>query len=222
VATHLDVTTKRTIADLAADEPSLEDHDTVRSYATAVEPGLHVYAAPASPALAELVTPQVVDRVLKTARAMYEVVVIDAGSHLNEVSLNLLDAADTVIVPVRPEMAALKATLSLTTYLREIGALRPGTLYVANHMFSREMVKLRDIESVLGARVAVEIPNDPYDFLKAVNEGVPVVRAAPKSVAAQRLARLAVLALGTSRIVERPPQEKKARRRLLPGLRLSR
>jgi len=217
IVTHLDVTTKRTIADLAADEQSLDDPDVVRSYATSVEPGLHVYAAPASPALAELVTPQVVDQLLKTARGMYEVVVVDAGSHLNEATLNMLETADTVIVTVRPELAALKAVLSLTTYLREIGALRPGTLYVANHLFSREMVKLRDIESVLGARVAVEIPYDSYGFLKAVNEGVPIVRTAPKSVAAQRLARLAALALGESRIVERPPQEK-TRRRLLSGL----
>ena len=221
IATHLDVTTKRTIADLAADEQALDDPDVVRSYATTVEPGLHVYAAPASPALAELVTPEIVDRLLKTARGMYDVVIIDAGSQLNEATLNVVDAADVMIVAVRPEMAALKAVLSLTNYLREIGALKPGTLYVANHLFGAEMVKLRDIESLLGARMAVEIPHDPYHFLKAVNEGVPIVRAAPKSVAAQRLARLAAIALGESRVMERPPQER-ARRRLLPGLRLSR
>jgi len=222
VVTHLDVNTKRTIADLAADEHALDDPDLMRSYATTVEPGLHVYAAPASPALAELVTPAVVERLLKTARGMYEAIVIDAGSHLDDVTLNVLDAADTVIIAVRPEMAALRAVLSLTTYLREIGALGPGTVYVANHLIGREMVKLRDIESVLGARVAVEIPNDPFAFLKAVNEGVPVILAAPKSAAAQRLARLAAIALGESRTVERPRPEGGGGRRLLAGLRVSR
>jgi pilus assembly protein CpaE len=219
--TYLDVSTKRTIAELAADDPALDDAELMRSYATRVEPGLHVYAAPASPALAELITPDVVARLLKTARATYEVVVIDAGSHLDEATLNVLDSADAVIVAIRPEMAALRAVLSLNAYLREIGALHQGTLYVANHLFAKEMVKLRDMEEVLGARISVEIPHDPYAFVKAVNEGVPIVRAAPRSVAAQRLGQLAALALGESRLAERPTPQR-GRRRLLPGLRASR
>jgi len=221
VVTYLDVSTKRTLAELAADEQALEDQETVRSYASTVPPGLQVYAAPASPALAELVTPAIVGRLLKTARAMYEVVIIDAGSHLDESILQVLEAADAVIVTVRPEIAALRAVLALGTYLHESGAMPKNTIYVANHLFSKEMVKLRDIEGVLGARVAVEIPNDPVAFLRAVNEGVPVVRAAPKSVAAQRLARLAAMALGDTRPIERTVPAK-ARRRLLPGLRASR
>jgi pilus assembly protein CpaE len=219
--TYLDVSTKRTIGELAADDPALDDAELMRSYATRVEPGLHVYAAPASPALAELITPDVVARLLKTARATYEVVVIDAGSHLDEATLNVLDSADAVIVAIRPEMAALRAVLSLNAYLREIGALHQGTLYVANHLFAKEMVKLRDMEEVLGARISVEIPHDPYAFVKAVNEGVPIVRAAPRSVAAQRLGQLAALALGESRLAERPTPQR-GRRRLLPGLRASR
>jgi pilus assembly protein CpaE len=222
VVTHLDISAKRTITDLAADDPALDDAELMRSYATTVESGLHVYAAPASPALAELITPEVVTRLLKTARATYEVVVIDAGSHLDEATLNVLESADALIVAIRPEMAALKAVLSLNAYLREIEALRSSTIYVANHLFAKEMVRLRDIEDVLGARVAVEIPYDPYAFLKAVNEGVPIVRAAPRSVAAQRLARLAAMALGESRVVERPAPQGGGRRRLLPGLRASR
>lgn len=219
VVTHLlpNVTTKRTIADLAGDEPAMDDPDLLRSYATTVEPGLHIYAGPASPALAELVTPQKVERMLKTARSAYEAIVVDAGSHLDDTSLGVLEAADQVIIVVRPEMAGLRAVAALTAYLREIRALRPGTLYVVNHLSGREMVRLRDIEQVLGTRVAVEIPPDPYIFLRAVNEGEPVVRAAPKSAAAQRLVRLAEMALGESRIVAAPKHEK-TRRRLLPRL----
>ncbi len=220
VVTYLDVTPKRTLADMAADEAALDDPETVRSYATVVSPGLAVYAAPASPALAELVTPAVIQRMLKTARAMYQVIVVDAGSHLDEGVLQVLEAANAVILAVRPEVAALRAVLALTSYLQEVRALPTDTIYVANHLSSREMVKLQDIEGVLGARIAVEIPNDPDAFLRAVNEGVPVIRAAPKSVAAQRLARLAAMALGDTHAVEKPAPEK-PRRRLL-GLRASR
>jgi len=206
---------KRTLSDVMADDQALDDAEILRSYASTVEPGLHVYPAPVSPALAELATLPKVQRMLKTARESYEMLVIDAGSHLDDRALEVLETADVVIVPIRPEMAALRAVVALTNYLRDINALGPGTTFVVNHLAPREMVKLRDIESLLGARVAVEIPPDPYIFLKAVNEGIPVVRAAPKSVAAQRLARLAAMTLGESRIVESRPSERKSGRRLL-------
>jgi len=147
---------------------------------------------------------------------MYAVLLVGLREeqHLDR-ALEVLETADVVIVPIRPEMAALRAVVALTNYLRDINALGPGTTFVVNHLAPREMVKLRDIESLLGARVAVEIPPDPYIFLKAVNEGIPVVRAAPKSVAAQRLARLAAMTLGESRIVESRASERKSGRRLL-------
>lgn len=222
VVTYLlrNVNPRRTLAQLVGDEPALDDPDLLRSYATTVEPGLHVFPAPSSPAHAELVTKDAVGRLLRTARVAYEDVVVDAGSHLDETTLEVFDLADSVIVVMRPEMAALRAVLSLIDYLGEIGALGSRMIYVVNHLFAREMVKLRDIEEVLGTRVAVEIPHDQFIFLRAVNEGVPVVRAAPKSTPAQRLARLAALSMGSSRTGERRSPD--GGRRLIGGLRLSR
>ena len=55
---------------------------------------------------------------------------------------------------------------------------------------------MRDVESALGTKVAAELPYDPFLYLKAVNEGVPIVRGAPRSVAADRLVKLAALAFG--------------------------
>ena len=221
VATHLNITAKRSLSDLAADGPALDEADPMRTYATVVEPGLHVYPAPPSPALAELVTPDVVQRMLRTARVAFDAVVIDAGSHLDEATLGALEAADVVVITVRPEIASLRAAAALTDYLREAGALGPGTVYVANHVAMHEMVRLRQMETVLGARVAAEIPPDPPIFLQAVNVGVPVIIAAPRSVAALRLDRLAVMLYGQPLAAERP-EPRGTRRGLFAGLRRGR
>jgi Flp pilus assembly CpaE family ATPase len=66
--------------------------------------------------------------------------------------------------------------------------------FVLNNMFARDILKMSQIENALGTRVAVELPYDPYIYLKAVNEGVPVVLGAPRSAAAERLSRLASVA----------------------------
>ena len=54
----------------------------------------------------------------------------------------------------------------------------------------------RDIETALGSKIAADLPYDPIVYLKAVNEGNPVVRSAPKSPAADKLRALATIVFG--------------------------
>lgn len=196
VATHLNITPRQTIAELSRDETALDEPDLLRTYAERAEPGLHVYAAPGSPATAELVTPQAVGRILATATSRYDAVIADGGSFVDERTLALFERADSVVFVVHPEIAALKALHSLLEFLAESGIVGSKTLFVVNHLFAREMLKPRDIENLLGSRIAIEIPHDTFVYLKAVNEGIPVVVGAPRSQAAARLTKLAAIAIG--------------------------
>ena len=78
-----------------------------------------------------------------------------------------------MILPVYPEIAALKAMHALLDYLSEVGSIGAKATFVLNNMFARDILKLRDVESALGSKVAVELPYDPFLYLKAVNEGDP-------------------------------------------------
>ena len=80
-----------------------------------------------------------------------------------------------MVFTVYPEIAALKALHSLLDVLAEVGSTGTKATFVLNNMFARDILKMSQIESALGTRVAVELPYDPYIYLKAVNEGVPVV-----------------------------------------------
>jgi pilus assembly protein CpaE len=194
VATHLNLTVRHTLADVVRDELGIREPELIRSYASHHESGLHVIPAPGSPELAELVQAEHVDQLLDTALQAYDQVVIDAGSHLDEPSLTALERADGVVFTVYPEIAALKALHSLLDVLAEVGSTGAKATFVLNNMFARDILKMSQIESALGTRVAVELPYDPYIYLKAVNEGVPVVLGAPRSAAAERLSRLAAIA----------------------------
>ena len=46
--------------------------------------------------------------------------------------------------------------------------------------------------------MAVELPYDPFLYLKAVNEGVPIVTGAPRSAPAERLVKLSGIAFGAA------------------------
>jgi Flp pilus assembly protein, ATPase CpaE len=196
VATHLDLTPANTLADAAREPAALREPEMLRSYATHHASGLHVLAAPATPEFAELVTPTHVEQLLNVALDAYELVVVDSGSHLDERVMAAFERADSVVLTVYPEISALRAMHVLLDYLSEAGSVDAKSTFVLNNMFAREILKLRDIESALGQRIAADLPYDPFVYLKAVNEGVPVVLGAPQSAAAQRLAKLSDSAFG--------------------------
>jgi pilus assembly protein CpaE len=196
VATHLNVNPSHTIADLARDEQSLREPELFRTYVSHHPSGLDVLAAPGSPEMAGLVTPQHVAQILETALQAFEGVVVDAGSTLDERSMVALESAEVVLLPVYPEISALRAVHAFLDYVNEAGSIGAKTTFVLNNMFAKELLKMRDVESGLGARVALTLPYDPFLYLKAVNEGEPVVLGAARTPVAAAMLKLAVAAFG--------------------------
>jgi pilus assembly protein CpaE len=213
VATHLNLDVKQSIADVARDEAAMREPELLRTYATRHDSGLHVLAAPISPELAELVTSQHVDRILTTLLESYDFVVIDAGSWLDERTMTVFEHAESVIFPVCPEIGALKALHGLLDYLNEAGTVAAKSTFVLNNQFAREILRLRDVESALGTQVTTELPYDPFLYLKAVNEGVPIVLGAPRSIPAERFEKLAAAAFGNEHLaVPEAPAPKRTSR----------
>jgi pilus assembly protein CpaE len=201
IATHLNIQPRQTITDVVRDDAALREAELLRTYATRHDSGLHVLAGPSGPEAAELVTAEHVDRILTTLLDTYDQVVIDTGSWLDERTLRAFEHAETVLFVVNPEIATLKAVAALVEYLNEAGTVAGKTTFVLNNTFAREILKLRDVEQALGTKVGADLPYDPFLYLKAVNEGVPIVLGAPRSTAAERLVKLSGSAFGADGIV---------------------
>jgi len=213
LATHMNLEPRQTIADVVRDEAALREAELLRTYSTRHDSGLHVLAAPTNPELAGLVTADHVDRVLTTLLDSYDQLVIDTGSWLDERTMAAFEHAESVIFVVNPEIPALKATHALIDYLNEAGTVAAKSTFVLNNTFGREVLKLRDVESALGTKVALELPYDPFLYLKAVNEGVPLVLGAPRSTAAERLVKLSATAFGADGLVVPGAGEERGQRR---------
>lgn len=218
VATHLNVKPRLTVADLAADEIGIHEPELLRTYVEKVEPGLHVIAAPATPERGRLITSAQVEQILATAPLAYGTLVVDAGSTLDERSLAILDRAEAVVVPITPEIGALKALHGFLEYLTEEGPVPAKSTFVLNHLFARDMLSMKQIENAIAAKVDAELPYDAALYLKAVNEGVPVVRGTPGSAPARALARLAALVSGIDAVAD-PGHDAKRGGGLFGGLR---
>ena len=196
VATHLDLKPTQTIIDVVRDEAALKEPELLRTYAMRHDSGLHVLAAPLTPEASELITPDHVTSIVNTLLEGYESVVLDGGSMLDERVLRVFEASETVILPVYPEIAALKSVHALLDYMNETAPIGAKSTFVLNNVFAREILKPRDIEAALGTKITMDLPYDGFLYLKAANEGVPIVLGAPRSLAAERYAALASRAFG--------------------------
>jgi pilus assembly protein CpaE len=214
VATHLNLEPKQTLVDVVRDSTALREPELLKSYAVRHDSGLHVLAAPPTPESSELISPEHVSHILETLLGGYDAIVVDAGSALDERVLRVFEAAEIIVLPVHPEMSALKAVHGLMDYLNETGSIGGKSQFVLNNMFAREILKPRDIEAALGTRISSDLPYDPFLYLKAVNEGVPIVLGAPRSPAAEQLVKLSTTAFGGDGfIVPRGEAERKKPRR---------
>jgi pilus assembly protein CpaE len=196
VATHLNLNPKQTIADVVRDETALHEPELLRTYAMRHDSGLYVLASPLAPETGDSITPTHVNQIIAGLLEGFDLVVIDAGSVIDERAMAIFEAAEAVIMPVSPEIGALKAMHALLEYLGEAGSVGLKSSFVLNGIFARDILKLRDVESFLGSKISVELPYDPFLYLKAVNEGVPIVLGAPHSAPAERLTRLGAMAFG--------------------------
>jgi len=207
VTTHLDLKPRHTLDELARDSMALSDPALVRATAERYQGQLDVYALPVDPTDADQLGVKEVELLLTAIRDIYPIVVVDAGATIGPRSLAISEAADRVVLTTTAEIPSLKAVGAFMRMMAERG-LANRAVFVVNHLYAREMVRSSDIEQQFGARVALELPYDPLIYVKAVNEGIPVVRGATRSAPAERLAELASIVAGDlpAEVERRPPR----------------
>ncbi len=170
-ATHLNLDPKQTIIDVIRDEAALREPELLRTYAMRHDSGLHLLAAPSAPEASEQITPTHVAHMLGTLLEGYDAIVIDAGSTLDERALTVFEAAETIVLPVSPEMSALKAMHSLLDYLNEAGSIGAKSTFVLNNIFAREILKPRDVEAALGTKISMDLPVRPVPLPQGDQRG---------------------------------------------------
>ena len=215
VATHLNLTPRYDLAGLATDEQALEDEELARAYVTPHSSGLSVLAAPSRPEADFRVTLEHLQRIIALLRPSYDHIIVDLGSRLDPRALWLLEQSDAHVFVLFPEIAALRAMSLLKAFLADTTPLKARTHLIVNHVFPKELLKTRDVENLLRARPAAEVPYTEVEMIRSVNEGVPLVIARPASPASAALRRVAQAVIGIDQHAPRSttPQRRRMFRR---------
>jgi pilus assembly protein CpaE len=190
------------IVDLS-DRASEIDADLVSSVVQVHRSGLHVLLAPPRPEMADHISEESVKQLLDTLRHMYDFIIVDTSSSLNDVVLSVLDAADRIVLVTQQSLPSLK-NISRFFDLTEGLDYSPKKVWlVANRVSSKQGISVKDIADTLKRPVVVAIPGDDIIVNTAIDQGVPLVTGAnqrqPVSVALNKLADHAVQELAAEK-----------------------
>lgn len=188
----LDAKPQYTIAEVIDNVAHLDD-SYLKSLFFQWDKNLQLLPAPARLEEAEAVTSESLEKVLQFVKnsSSYSHVLIDAGHHLDEISMKALEMADQIILVANQTVPALSNTKKLFEIMELLGL---GDLNLEIWLNSWEKngdLSLEDVAKFLGREVKGVIPSNPAEVGISINEGVPLVRTSPNLNICQELRDLA-------------------------------
>jgi pilus assembly protein CpaE len=180
VALMLNMTLRRTWADISHLGPADLDPELLASVVGRHESGLSFVAAPTFPSQAQPLREEMLAAAIGQFRNKYEYVLADLPHDFSEAALPALDAADLILMVGTPDMASIRAvTAALDTY-RRLGYGPEKTRLLLNATFPQAGLPKEKIESALGLQAIAVIPYVQNVFVEAINRGVPPVHDRPQ------------------------------------------
>jgi pilus assembly protein CpaE len=150
-----------------------------------------VLAAPENLEEAGLVKPEHLDTLLSVAASHYDYVILDLGRSLDALSLRALDKSETIFLVIQLTLPFIRDCKRLIHALTSLGYSQEKLSLVVNRHEKGGDITVQDAERVLGQKIAKIIPNSYRAVAASVNQGVPLLKLAPRDPVGKTLAELA-------------------------------
>lgn len=174
VAVMLNLKTATTLVDVVKRINEL-DADFISSVVQVHKSGLNVLLAPPRPEMADVVTEEHMKTLLELLRELYDFVVVDTSSALNDIALTILDTSDRILLVTQQNLPSLKNISRFFDLSNSLDYDSQKVWMVVNRATSKQGISVKDIENTLKRPVMVTIPSNDLVCNAAANEGVPVV-----------------------------------------------
>ena len=191
VSTHLDLYPRTSTAALAREDPENLNPEVFQEAGRQHADGLTVFSGPYRGDEAADVTGPMLASLIHQMRGLYGTLVIDAGSVIDLRAEAVLESADVVALVLAPDIPSLRLLHASLQIMSENGSATDRSVFVVNQIYPKQMITGEQIEEHLGVKVGAEIAYDSENFLKAINEGQPLVKMARRTASAAALRKLA-------------------------------
>lgn len=173
------------------------DATTLKAFLTAHPSGAFVLCAPETPADANIVTTEAIDRILDLLAGEFRYVVIDTGAGLDENTLAAMERATDFVLVAGTDVASARAVRKEIDAFNLLGLITQRRHLVLNRADARVGLSAEDIEGTVGLEVSVSIPSSRSVPL-SMNQGIPLLEGAQKSPVSRSLSELVRRLTGTT------------------------
>lgn len=194
VTTSLGMNEVRTVVDSLRDEPDGGAVETLVDLAAAHPSGMRVASLTSSPLDTEVLEPSRVAALINAARRGFDYVVIDLHPSYSPLNQAIFEVADRILVPVTPDVPAIRAAVQLADLANELG-LRERLALVVNRANSG--VSVADLERTVGMPSLALLRSGGLLFVRAANEGRTVIEMFPRERITEDFDALADRIMGT-------------------------
>jgi MinD-like ATPase involved in chromosome partitioning or flagellar assembly len=178
VASSLGMENVRTVADAWTED--LSTGAGGESFADIASPhlnGVAVLVMAESPLHTEILEPKRVAEAITAARQAFDWVIVDMHPDYGPLNQVIFERADRIIVPVTPDVPAIRAAVQLREVAVEL-EIRDRLAMVVNRANSG--VSVADMERTVGMPALAEVRSAGMLFVRAANEGRSAVERFPK------------------------------------------
>jgi pilus assembly protein CpaE len=183
------------------------DSELLNGFVVRHRSGLDVIASPELAGSAHHAKAEDLEQVMDFLRREYDYILIDSPV-AQDAKTSIVDQADEVFIVSTPDVAALRDLARLIENLSLTEAATKKLRVVVNRSTASDSVTPQQIEKAVRFPIAIAVPNNYFELLRAINDGEPI---APqrRSEFNQALARWANLIVNGGSASEAPPPKKK-------------
>jgi pilus assembly protein CpaE len=154
--------------------------------------GLNVLAAPLEPAFADQIGAAEMVKIVEVLRKFCSYVIVDTPAYFNDVVLGLIEVSDEVLLVAGMDVPNIKNVKIGLQTLRLLNTPKEKLRLILNRANSKAKLDVSEVERTLQVTADALIPSDVV-VPQAVNKGIPVVLASPRSSVSRALEDLADL-----------------------------
>jgi pilus assembly protein CpaE len=177
VTTSLGLEQVRTVADSWRDELEGGDPEALTELGATHPSGMKVVSLTSSPLTTELLEAERVGDAINACRRGFDFIIVDLHPSYSKLNRAVFDRADRILVPVTPDVPALRAAVQLRDVSVELG-IRERLAMVVNRANSG--VSVGDMERTVGMPALALIRSGGLLFVRAANEGRTVTEMFPR------------------------------------------
>lgn len=185
MARMLNLAPRHSLVDFFSQNTPDADVSSIKKFVSPHSSGLEFLPAVSHMKQAGQITPDNIRPFLKKISALYDFIIIDAGSSFGESMITVLDCSNLILIVATPDILAVYQIKYCIEMLQSLHYPLKMIKLVLNRAQSSGGVAWQEVKEALNLDIFSLIPSDGKSVGLALNRGVPCVIDSPKSKVAE-------------------------------------